>query len=199
MRNHLLAMFAVFLGAASSSQAAIWAGPVTNPANGHAYYVVTGFPGSVGTWSQARSEAIALGGDLVTINDADENAFVLNFVRSSFTTSTSFGSAFIGLQRPPGGSFSWVSGDALTYQSWAPGNPSEQFPESDYARMFTSVIDQTLLGTWRNVPDTSSFRGPGVVEIVPEPAVLTPLMAAGAAVLGRRARRSRLVAKHPAT
>jgi len=42
-------------------------GPVINPANGHAYFLL-----KPATWSMARLEAEKIGGYLVTINDASE-------------------------------------------------------------------------------------------------------------------------------
>src|SRR5215217_4463413 len=78
----LLAFLTILLPltAASNCPADVVSGPRLNPANGHAYYLVKPTTFSNGTWSQTRAAALALGGDLATINDADENAFVLDFV-----------------------------------------------------------------------------------------------------------------------
>jgi hypothetical protein len=147
----------------------IFKGPVINPANGHNYYVVSGYPGSVGTWSQGRAEAMSLGGDLVEIDDADENAFVLNLINSVTTPALKLGGGSIGLRRQPPGPFAWTNGDPLTYANWAPGAPSDQLANADYAFMYANRLDPTLSGQWGNEPDNASFRGAAVVEVVPEP------------------------------
>ena len=46
--------------------ASILQGAVTNPANGHTYYLLT-----QNTWTASEAEAVTLGGHLVTANDAD--------------------------------------------------------------------------------------------------------------------------------
>src|SRR5689334_4408092 len=68
---------------ATTAGAAVLAGPVVNPANGHSYYLL-----SLNNWTGSQSESVSLGGNLATINDAAENAWV-------FSTFASFG----GVQR----------------------------------------------------------------------------------------------------
>src|SRR5262249_40507834 len=43
------------------------AGPIRNPATGHDYYLLT-----ESSWTDAEAQAVALGGHLVTINNAEE-------------------------------------------------------------------------------------------------------------------------------
>ncbi|MES1180317.1 MAG: lectin-like protein, partial [Verrucomicrobiota bacterium] len=107
---------------ASQISAAILAGPFTNAANGHIYFLL-----SSNTWTGAEAEAVSLGGHLVTINDADENHWV-------FTNFVTFG----GIQRPlwigfyqpagsvePAGGWTWISGEPVTYTDWTPpGEPN---------------------------------------------------------------------------
>ncbi len=54
-----------------TSHGGVIGGPVTNSANGHVYYLL-----AQTNWTAAEAEAVALGGHLVTINDAEENAWV---------------------------------------------------------------------------------------------------------------------------
>ena len=50
---------------------------------GNSSYVIVDGP----TWAAAQANAKALGGNLVTINDAAENAWLVNTFRSDYTTT----------------------------------------------------------------------------------------------------------------
>lgn len=110
-----LALLLVLLG--HSTYAAVISGPITNPANGHVYYLL-----SQNTWTESEAEATGLGGHLVSINDAQENEWVV----SQFAT---FGGInrylWIGLtDAADEGVFTWSSGELLTYENWGSGEPS---------------------------------------------------------------------------
>ena len=79
--QHLMALVVLSLATVPGAGAAVLAGPITNAANGHAYYLLT-----TNTWTQSENEAIALGGHLVTINDDAENDWV-------YDTFSQFGGA----------------------------------------------------------------------------------------------------------
>ena len=141
----------------------IVSGPVTNSANGHAYYLLSG-----STWTEAEAKAVTLGGHLVTINDADENAWV----QSTFSGGGTRG-LWIGLNDAASeGNFTWVSGDPSLYRNWYPGEPNN-YGDEDYAYIgYPTFAD----GTWNDQPDNAvnpasgaDFRGfmYGVVEISP--------------------------------
>ena len=63
-----------------------------------------------GTWSQAQAEAESVGGNLVTVNSAEENEFLFNnFVKNDDNT---FNRLWIGLtDQEVEGTFQWVSGE----------------------------------------------------------------------------------------
>ena len=69
-----------------SVRAGIIAGPVTNPANGHTYYLL-----SPGAWSKAEAEAVSLGGHLATIRNVAEERWLFS------TFGSSNGALWIGL------------------------------------------------------------------------------------------------------
>jgi hypothetical protein len=86
-----------------------------NPANGHTYSVVAS-----GSWGSCEQAAVALGGHLVTINDAAEQAWLYN----TFTTHASefwIGYTDTGSE----GSFYWVSGQTPGYTNWGGGQPDD--------------------------------------------------------------------------
>ena len=93
-----------FLGG-STATGGILEGPIQNPANTHTYYLLE--PDI--TWAQAEAEANSLGGHLVTINDAAEQAWVWS----------TFGERdlWIGINDVAvEGSFVWVSGGNELHQ-----------------------------------------------------------------------------------
>jgi uncharacterized delta-60 repeat protein/uncharacterized repeat protein (TIGR01451 family) len=135
-------------------------GPIVR--NGHTYFLLT-----PSTWKQAEQWARALGGHLVTINDAGENAFVLD----TFGTYQGIPRHFwIGLNDEAAeGTFVWSSGEPATYLNWAPGEPNNDpgnpLGQEDFAHMYAPAHE--LGGMWN---DASGLRwgdrpNNGVVEI----------------------------------
>ena len=117
--------------------------PIINPDTGKAYYR-TGKT----SWYGAQAEAESVGGNLVTIKDREEE----NWLKKIYG-----GSHFwIGLtDRKREGRWEWVSGEAITYTNWYPGEPNNWHNE-DYALMNWG-------GRWN---DYYGHRGQhGIVEI----------------------------------
>jgi hypothetical protein len=162
----------------------IIAGPFTNAASGHFYYLL-----AATTWSNSEARAVAYGGHLVTINDADENQWVVD-------TFAHYGGVirplWIGLtDRAHEGVFEWVSGEPVTYLNWntLSGEPNNS-GGSGYEEDFTYIIQEnsgnpTVLATfWNDVPNDGYGVIPpiyGVMEtdvpINPPPPVVPPPLA----------------------
>jgi len=82
------------------------AAPVYNPSNGHMYDIVNG------NWVTAEYNAIALGGHLVTINDADEQ----NWLLDTFGSNTFY---WIGLNDIVSDNhYEWTNGEPVTFTNW---------------------------------------------------------------------------------
>jgi hypothetical protein len=88
--------------------------------NGHHYALTLQY----GTWEQAEAEAVAVGGHLVTTNDAAENDWLSNFIKDSYTqghyNDSIHNLAWIGLKYVGGDknsrfSWRWVSQEPLSY------------------------------------------------------------------------------------
>lgn len=162
------------------------AGVITSATyGGHTYYLLTS-----SSWTDAQAEAVTLGGNLVTINDAAEQAFVFN-------TFGAFGGVnrelWIGLNDAAAeGTFVWVSGEPVTYTNWSPGEPNN-FNNEDYGGIFAPGDPLGRDGRWNDYPNSLALYG--VVEVnsvpaaVPEPASLGLLGAGGLAVAAVRRRR----------
>src|SRR5690242_5284696 len=109
---------AAIVALAPAALASIQAGPFTNPANGHEYYLL-----NPATWTASEAEAVTLGGHLVTINDAAENDYLLTTFlplvpQSTGALWTGFSDAVVE------GTFTWVSGEPVTYTHFGPGEPN---------------------------------------------------------------------------
>ena len=139
--------------------ATVLTGPITNSSNGHLYYLLS--PTTVGA---AETEAATLGGHLVTINDALENAWVLG-------TFGLYGgvprSMWIGLNDVANeGQFVWLDGDSSAYRYWAVGEPNNGagvFPYEDTVIMIDPLSPSG--GMWRDAIDSQNHAA--VVEVVP--------------------------------
>jgi cysteine-rich repeat protein len=83
----------------------------TSPGNGHAYRQV----GMVQTFDQATAACTRAGGHLVTIDGADENAFV----GAQFLGTLWLG----GLKKKKTGYFQWITGEPFDFEFFAPGDP----------------------------------------------------------------------------
>jgi len=67
----ITAIIAFLPAMAATCLAGILAGPITNPMNGHIYYLL-----SQNTWTESQVDAVQLGGNLATINDETEQNWV---------------------------------------------------------------------------------------------------------------------------
>ena len=158
-RTWRAAAVAFLLGLSASSHSAVVTGPVTNPANGHLYYLL-----SQGTWTASEAEAQSMGGHLVTINDAAEDAWV-------YQQFASYGGVvhnlWIGLTDAASeGTWVWTSGEALSYTHWVPGDPNNLPPSENYGIMWGANSGFAYNGFWNDLPDSAnSYPAFGVVEI----------------------------------
>ncbi|AFZ25710.1 PEP-CTERM putative exosortase interaction domain-containing protein [Cylindrospermum stagnale PCC 7417] len=157
---------AMTLGIGSAASAATF----TNPSNGHQYFLTT-----TDSWTGAQSQAVAAGGNLVTINDAAEN----NWLVSTFGGVERLWIGFTDVVQE--GAFKWISGQPVTYTNWAPGEPNNFAGSEDYA--FTNW---NIAGIWND--SSGGFGGNrklgGIVEVepsksVPEPATLGGILLVG--------------------
>lgn len=165
------------------------AGVVRGPVryNGHTYYLLT-----ESTWGAAQATAVALGGNLVTITDAAEQAFVYGTFGNSVGADRML---WIGLNDVAvEGTFVWVSGEPVTYTNWFPGEPNNANGSEDYGHMFDASRASLGVtpGTWNDASRVGTAYG--VVEViglaaVPEPASAVLLAAGGLAVAAAARRR----------
>jgi hypothetical protein len=141
----------------------VLAGPLVNPANGHAYYLLT-----ANDWLKSEAEAMKLRGHLVTINDAAEQDWVFK----TFTQTSGPPRGFwIGLNDlGHEGLFTWVSGESATYRNWAPGEPNNGGPTQNesFAHIWPFGSNAGTPGLWNDLPEYTNYANftlHGVVEV----------------------------------
>jgi Ca2+-binding RTX toxin-like protein len=126
-----------------------------NPKNGHIYFLTDRALGT--SWTDTQAQASSVGGNLVTINDADEN----QWLTATFGTAESF---WIGLNDAnTEGTFEWVSGETVTYTNWANGEPNNLGGEN-----YAEINPTFAPGRWNDrLVFASEIGGRGIVEVNP--------------------------------
>ncbi len=170
-----------------------------NPANGHTYHLLEST-----TWTASEAEAITLGGHLVTIGDAAENAWI-EATFKPFGDKFWLGYTDVVVENI----FVWIDGDPSTYQNWGGAEPNDACPfgPEDVSIMFTNGAGLPGLnpiqdGEWADIPDDAVCGGGtpvrGVVEVTPAPSVPAIagwgliLLATASLALGRATSRGEL-------
>lgn len=141
-------------------RAGILAGPITNSANAHIYYLLTQT-----NWVSSEQQAKSMGGHLARIDDAAEQLWV-------YSTFSAYGGVYrdlwIGLNdRQVDGNFRWAGGGPVTYTNWSPGEPNGGTNENAVHMWSPSGAAP---GKWNDLAelDVLANSGPnGVVEVGP--------------------------------
>ena len=95
-----------------------------NPENNHYYKEM-----NCGTWHQCEQMAMTQGAHLVTINDYDEQQWLVD-------TFGSYDWFWIGFtDEKAEGSWRWTSGEPVTFTNWVDGEPNNDCGDEDYALM----------------------------------------------------------------
>jgi Lectin C-type domain len=151
-----------------AAKADVIAGPITNPANGHVYYLLDS-----SSWTAAEAEAVRMGGHLATVRNASENRWL---ARTFATTPRR--SLWIGLHRPPSRGvkppqpfeFIWSDGSPTRYRLFGKGEPNGERVPGLYVHTFDHDINDSNFGEW-NDSSNGDTNPPhyGVVEVIPTP------------------------------
>ena len=107
--------------------------PIAAGGNGHLYAAVSALPGGIDR-PTANAQALALGGTLVTIGSATENAFVFSLIDRAdmwmpVDNNTRNGGPWIGAFQQtnafePDCGWVWDGGELWTYDNWEIGEPN---------------------------------------------------------------------------
>jgi hypothetical protein len=141
--------------------AEIVAGPITNPANGHDYYLL-----SPNSWTMSEAEAESLGGTLAIIKNDDEQKWIFSKFGAYGGTNRNL---WIGLYRTgPQRSLVWATGEKLDYANWAGGQPDDTGGIEGYVFMASANRPWGFpAGAWNDYTDNGGASDPlcGVVEV----------------------------------
>ncbi len=147
--------------------------------NDHWYGIARSDTGGGLNWTDAEAVATSNNGHLVTIDDLNEN----NWLMSTFPQSTS-GILWIGLYAPTGNywtdlsTWEWVDGSSSTYRKWRTLQPDYGNGNDRY-----TVLNFSPDG-WDNYPHDGWQGAPfGLVERVPGGGSAVPLPASSALAL----------------
>ncbi len=169
----LFGPFSAMLLSSLSLGGGVLVGPVDNPANGHSYYLL-----NADTWPASQVQAVALGGNLVTITSPAENDWVFD------TFSAGQRNLWIGLNDIDRKDiYSWVDGTPCSYANWdlALGQP-DLGGQQPWVFIVRSDLGHNLAARkWHNIGDNAAAEFPwvgpvfGVVKTVcvPHGAVAT--------------------------
>jgi uncharacterized protein YfaP (DUF2135 family) len=108
--------------------------------DGHSY----GFIDSDMSWSQARAYCQTLGGHLVTITSAEEQAFI----ESQYPGCTGWIGAY-----GDGTTWNWITGEPWSYTHWNSGEPNNQNGDEWFAHLYSGMNWNDL-----NDEDTGHFH-----------------------------------------
>jgi Ca2+-binding RTX toxin-like protein len=122
----------------------------TNLYQGHQYFL-----SQAATWEEAQAEAQRLGGNLVTINNAAEQQWLID----TFGSIERFWAGLTDKQTE--GTWQWVNGEPVTYTNWLPGEPNDWNGDEDYVAMNSGGVDK-----WNDLPNSAIFRGIIEIELV---------------------------------
>jgi len=107
------------------------------------------FLGGQSTWDIAQTEARSYGGNLVTINNREEQIFLAGLFAGQ--------AVWIGFNdAQTEGTFRWISGETSTYTNWEGGQPNNDNNVQDFAFLQTN-------GSWND--DSGNNARQGIVEI----------------------------------
>ena len=126
-----------------------------NPATNHLYAQTN----TAASWTATKWAARLNGGaELVTINDAAENAWVASTFQGSsgdiYDRSLYNWTGLSDTAAP--GTWTWASGDGASYRNWAGGEPSL---DGHAVNIFLNTNDPARLGQWNDLDETEALRG----------------------------------------
>lgn len=142
----------------------------TQTFSGHTYKLL-----SASSWQAAQTEAQSLGGNLVTVNNAAENNFILTTFGHQAITAAGANYAgkvnlWLGINDVDvEGTFKWISGLSSSFTDWFDGQPQDHSVDEDFGGIRVRGSNANVpVGHWIDIVSDSRLgdKSFGVVEIV---------------------------------
>lgn len=155
-----LIFVALFLTMGTFTNATTVLGPITNPNNGHDYYLL-----EPNNWANLEANAISLGGHLATIRNSGENYWIYGQFANYKDAQNDL---WIGLNRLNETTFVWVSNEASSYRYWYGGYP--------YGISYYCAFMRNQDATWSNFGAAvgCAEKKYGVAEVIHNPCPKNP-------------------------
>ena len=133
---------------------------VTNPHNNNTYHLL-----SEGTWEDSAEVARGLDGFLVTIDDEQENQWIMDTFSNS---DEQVRHLWIGLSdQQEDGYYKWHDGTPFYYRNWGADQPSSNGDEN-YVHIAGTNMGNIMPGYWNDLEnDPQYFPVYGIVEVGP--------------------------------
>jgi MYXO-CTERM domain-containing protein len=140
-------------------------------------------------WSVAQSIAQSWGGHLATITSAEENQFVydVSISQNGWTFFDQWVGPYLGARKNSANQFEWVTGEAFTYASWLPGEPSSGLWEPNLMFLGGAPFTTNIGPYWNDVDD-SQLSAVFEFSTAPLPAPGAIVLAGFAGLTSRRRR-----------
>ena len=131
-----------------------------NPYNNNTYHLL-----SEASWSESAQVAIGLDGFLVTVDDQQENQWLMETFANFDNLSRHL---WIGLSDYNSeGDYRWHDGTPFLYRNWGDEQPSAN-GEEDYVHIASTNMGNIMPGSWNDLEDDPQyFPVYGVVEVGP--------------------------------
>ena len=131
-----------------------------NPYNNNTYHLL-----SEASWSESAQVAVGLDGFLVTVDDEQENQWLMETFANFDNLSRHL---WIGLSDYNNeGDYRWHDGTPFLYRNWGAEQPSAN-GEEDYVHIASTNMGNIMPGNWNDLEDDPQyFPVYGVVEVGP--------------------------------
>ena len=155
----LVAVSAFSVGQIAEGEWVQWT--VAEGGNDHWYRLTTS---EFTSWADLEQEAVLLGGHLVTIDDANENQWILETFCPLLGSENLWTGLYQDLDEPgcapncePDQGWKWISGESVVYTNWGGGEPNNLLPPP--ARVPFGSSDQPVARLWATFVSEDGMYG----------------------------------------
>ncbi len=119
------------------------------------------------SWSFCKSLCEDMGGHLVTINSAEECAFVNNLVKTGAKDAYWVGATnYNSRATNQDGAWQWITDEAFSYTNWKSGEPSAS--GTGGTRQHWAELRKSISYQWNNSTNTNKANKGFIIEIEPD-------------------------------